>query len=202
MPSVCSFRSELEAGFAGGIGERLDPPVVPEPGSVEDDALDAGGLGPLGDEPADDRGLLRLGLLGAAKLLLDGRGGRQRAPGRVVDDLGVDVVDAAEDREARPLRGSRQVEADPLVALLSGGAAGGDLRHRDRSFVSASWLLLAADLAGLAGLAADLLAGVADALALVRLGLAGRADLRGDLADELLVDADDGEAGRVLDLEA
>ena len=47
---VGSFRSELEAGFAGGIGERLDPPVVPEPGSIEDDALDAGGLGPLGDQ--------------------------------------------------------------------------------------------------------------------------------------------------------
>ena len=56
-----SFRSELEAGFAGGIGERLDPPVVPEPGSIEDDALDAGGLRPLGDEPADDGRLLGLG---------------------------------------------------------------------------------------------------------------------------------------------
>src|SRR3954451_4367790 len=63
-------------------------------------------------------------------------------------------------------------------------------------------LLLAADLAGLAGLAPDLLAGVADALALVRLGLAGRTDLRGDLADELLVDPDDREARGVLDLEA
>src|SRR6185503_9505760 len=63
-------------------------------------------------------------------------------------------------------------------------------------------LLLAADLAGLAGLAADLLAGVADALALVGLGLAGRADARRDLADELLVDADHGEPRRVLDLEA
>src|SRR6187397_2827790 len=62
-------------------------------------------------------------------------------------------------------------------------------------------LLLSADLAGLAGLAADVLAGVAHALALVRLGLAGRADLGGDLADQLLVDADDREAGRVLDLE-
>src|SRR5215212_4688441 len=63
-------------------------------------------------------------------------------------------------------------------------------------------LLLAADLAGLAGLAADLLAGVANALALVGLGLARRADSCGDLADELLVDADDGQPGRVLDLEA
>src|SRR5262245_23300651 len=66
---------------------------------------------------------------------------------------------------------------------------------------TASWLLLAADLAGLAGLAADVLARVADTLALVRLGLARGADLGGDLADELLVDADDREAGRVLDLE-
>src|SRR5690349_17068780 len=66
---------------------------------------------------------------------------------------------------------------------------------------SASWLLLAADLAGLAGLAADVLTGVAHALALVRLGLAGGANLGGDLADKLLVDADDREAGRVLDLE-
>src|SRR4026209_2491989 len=65
-----------------------------------------------------------------------------------------------------------------------------------------SWvLLLAADLAGLAGLSADLLARVANALALVRLRLAGRPDLRGDLADELLVDPDYGEAGRILELE-
>src|SRR5689334_8936009 len=63
-------------------------------------------------------------------------------------------------------------------------------------------LLLAADLAGLAGLAADLLACVADTLALVWLGLARRANARGDLADELLVDAEDREPRRVLDLEA
>src|SRR5437764_11252403 len=63
-------------------------------------------------------------------------------------------------------------------------------------------LLLSADLAGLAGLAADLLARVAHALALVGLRLARRADLGRDLADELLVDADDRQAGRTLDLEA
>src|SRR6266550_875303 len=69
----CSFRSELEAGFAGGIGERLDPPVVPEPGSIEDDARDACGLCPLGDQAADDGSLLGLRLSRAPKLLLDGR---------------------------------------------------------------------------------------------------------------------------------
>src|SRR5688500_17497377 len=63
-------------------------------------------------------------------------------------------------------------------------------------------LLLAADLAGLAGLAADSLAGVLHALALVGLRLAGRADPGGDLADELLVDAHDGQSGGILELEA
>src|SRR6266508_2725079 len=63
-------------------------------------------------------------------------------------------------------------------------------------------LLLAADLAGLAGLAADDLARIADALALVRLGLAGGPDARGDLADELLVDPDHGHPRRVRELEA
>src|SRR5688500_3454951 len=50
-------------------------------------------------------------------------------------------------------------------------------------------------------LAADVLAGVADTLALVRLRLADLADVRGDLADLLLVDAAHDEAGRGLDLE-
>ena len=44
-------------------------------------------------------------------------------------------------------------------------------------------------LTSLSDLAADVLAGVADALALVGLGLAQLADVRGDLADQLLVDA-------------
>src|SRR3990172_12843227 len=49
------------------------------------------------------------------------------------------------------------------------------------------YLLLAADLAGLAGLAADHLAGVPDALALVRLRLPAGAHLGGHLSDELPV---------------
>src|SRR4051794_30209649 len=54
-------------------------------------------------------------------------------------------------------------------------------------------------LTSLSDLAADVLAGVAHALALVGLGLAELADVRGDLADQLLVDALDAEVGRVLD---
>src|SRR6478735_5514810 len=60
------------------------------------------------------------------------------------------------------------------------------------------WFLL---LGGLAGLALHALAGVANALALVRLGLAELADVGGDLTDELLVEAAHDDAGRLRDLE-
>src|SRR6187455_1199328 len=125
-----SFRSELEAGFAGGIGERLDTPVVPEPGSIENHVRDARGLGALCEQPADDGRLLGLGRRGPTEVLLDRRRSGERRARRVVDHLRVDVVEAAEHREARPILRTRQVEADPLVALASCGAAAGDLRHR------------------------------------------------------------------------
>ena len=59
-------------------------------------------------------------------------------------------------------------------------------------------------LGGLAGLLADVFALVADALALVRLGLADLADVRRDLADQLLVDAahHDPRGRRDLELDA
>src|SRR5258705_2709697 len=56
-------------------------------------------------------------------------------------------------------------------------------------------------LGGLAGLALHALAGVADALALVGLGLAQLADVGRDLADELLVEAAHDDARRLRDLE-
>src|SRR5215203_342877 len=56
-------------------------------------------------------------------------------------------------------------------------------------------------LAGLAGLASDVLVAVAHALALVGLGLAQLADVGGHLADELLVDALDRDVRRRGDLE-
>src|SRR6476469_1079360 len=58
---------------------------------------------------------------------------------------------------------------------------------------------IAMSLTSLSDLAADVLARVAHALALVRLGLAQLADLGGGLTDELLVDALDAELGRTLD---
>src|ERR1035437_114600 len=67
---------------------------------------------------------------------------------------------------------------------------------------SRSGSLLAADLAGLAGLTTDNLADVVDTLALVRLRLPLRPDLGGNLADQFLVDPDDRQLEWGLDLEA
>ena len=63
--------SELQSGFAGGVGEGGDPAVVEVAAAVEDDLGDAGGLGPLGDELAD---------LGGGVVVARGRrrGGRAR----------------------------------------------------------------------------------------------------------------------------
>ena len=41
---------EVETGFARGIGQRANAAVVAETGAVEDDLVDAGCLGPLGDQ--------------------------------------------------------------------------------------------------------------------------------------------------------
>ena len=118
------------------------------------------------------------------------RGGRdQRAAGVVVDDLGDDVAVRAEHGQPRTLGGAGDVLADPAVA-----ADAAVLRF---CFACRSSSLLA----GLAGLAADTFAGVAHALALVGLGLAQRADVGGDLADQLLVDARALDPGGRRDLE-
>src|ERR1700747_2720950 len=70
-------------------------------------------------------------------------------------------------------------------------------RTRCSDFVA----LMLSLLGGLAGLALHALAGVADALALVRLGLSRFADVGGDLPDQLLVEAAHDDAGRLRYLE-
>src|SRR5690348_8194953 len=71
-------------------------------------------------------------------------------------------------------------------------------RRRCSCFVA---LMISLLLGGLAGLAPHALADVPDALALVRLGLAELADVGGDLADELLVEATHDDARRLRHLE-
>src|SRR4051812_11957886 len=77
LPS-CWCPSELQASLAGGVGQRRDPPVVAEATVVEDDGLDTGGLGPVGDELADLGGLGLLVALDRAHVGVERRGGGQR----------------------------------------------------------------------------------------------------------------------------
>ena len=56
---------------------------------------------------------------GVAQLLVEARGGRQRARRPVVDDLGGDVSQAAADREARPVGGTRDLAAHASMAPLA-----------------------------------------------------------------------------------
>src|SRR5919201_438637 len=89
---------EVQAALAGSLGQRAHAAVVLEAAAVEHHRGDAGRPGPLGQ-------------LGA-----DPRGGRQRAPGAVVDELGVDLAVGAEHGQPRPLRRASDPAADAVVA--------------------------------------------------------------------------------------
>src|SRR5260221_6946996 len=114
--------------------------------------------------------------------------GRRRSPGR-----------RCWSRCGRPTGAA--APACPRCACARAGAASGATDWHNVSCSCSSLtstssyfvllLLLAASLARLTGLHAHLLALIADALALVGLRLADRANVRGHLADELFVDAAD-----------
>src|SRR5687767_4938621 len=100
---------ELQAGLARGIGHGLDPSVIQEPVAVEHDARDPLFLQPLGNRPPDRFGA---GPIAAARGLrerrlhrrLDRRRRDDRPARAVVDHLHVQVGEAAEHGQARPLR--------------------------------------------------------------------------------------------------
>ena len=119
-----------------------------------------------------------------AQLGLDPVDGGDRVALAVVDELGEDAAVGAVDGEARALGRADDPGADPAAAAQARLALGDD-GH-------------AGPLPDLAG---DVLAAVADALALVGLRRAALADVRGDLADQLLVDPADDDLGRLRDLE-
>src|SRR5437899_4510954 len=87
---------ELQPCFSGRISNGADAPVIQEPAAVEHDAFDA-----LFDRSLGNRGPNRFGAFEVAalhalrELSLDGcvHGGRRhpRLPGRIVDDLRIDV---------------------------------------------------------------------------------------------------------------
>ncbi len=96
---------EVEAAFAGALGERLDAPVVHVCAAIEHDLLDALLGGALGDELAD--GLrsvdVRAGLERFALVLLERRRGDDGRALLVVDDLRVDLLRRPDARTAAGL---------------------------------------------------------------------------------------------------
>src|SRR5205814_681328 len=109
---------ELQTVFARRIGERFDVAVIDVAAAVEHDLGDALVLGLLGDERAD--GLGRGGVRPLRpRVLLPARGRGDGLARGVVDHLRVDVLQAAEDGQARTIRGTVDLAANPLLDTLS-----------------------------------------------------------------------------------
>src|SRR5262245_6177969 len=108
--------SELEAGRARRLGERLHAPVVEEAVALEHDFRDLELLGQLGDRRADLLRRLDVAGGGAGEGLGARRDRAERAPVRR-DELGVDVLRRAVHGEARPV-GVRDLSRNPLPTRL------------------------------------------------------------------------------------
>src|SRR5450631_4046037 len=181
--------SQGQTALACTVSERGDAAVVTVAAAVKDDRLDARALGPPGEQLANLAGLGGLVTIEGPQVRFHARGRGHCCTQRVVDDLYEDVPARTRHDQAGTQRGA----VDPLA-------------HAQVTTTTRCALALGALddqchclLTSLSDLAADLLACVANALTLVRVGLAQLANVCGDLADELLVDALDRETGGVLD---
>src|SRR3990172_3599142 len=157
---------ELQSACPRAVGQSLHAPVLLVPAPVEDHPGHALGLGPRCHRRPDQLGLLGLLLACQAGLefRIHGRRGAQRRAVHVVNHLRVDVRQAAIDVQAWPLGGPAHMRPHPPVAafaLLCSLFS----RHRLSNFP------------GLTSLAADVLAQVTQAFALVRLRRAPLADI-------------------------
>src|SRR5687768_5852942 len=180
---------ELQSLGSRAVRDFLDLAVIDVAAAVEDDLRDALRLGPLGhrlpDQPrrlAGRRPALELAL----DRLLAGVGLGQGAAREVVDHLGVGVLLALVDRQARSLRGAVDPLAQPLVGARAAPVLLLQITHL-ASLRSNAGLLGP----GLADLAPQHLVGVLDALALVGVGPAQAADLRRRLPDQVAVRSGD-----------
>src|ERR1700682_6213510 len=120
-PLECGYRLpirllKLQSGFAGSVRQSLDSAVVEESAPVEDHRAHARGLRLRGDRLADLRRLFHSVFL---RLQVDCRRGRHRPAGTIVDELRIEVVEAAENGKARPLLRASDVHAHATVTLRS-----------------------------------------------------------------------------------
>src|SRR5260370_29857355 len=116
--------SEIEAALSGGVGQSLDPAVEQIGAAIEHNLRDPGCFRPLGDQLANStrRGDVGTILEVRPEAAIEARSRRQGAPGRVVDDLRIDVLGRAEDREARPVvGGAAQIRPHALAPTQKEG---------------------------------------------------------------------------------
>src|SRR5690606_18421984 len=116
---------ELQAALACAVSQRRDTAVVAVAAPVEDHSGDPGGLRTLGEQLARQVRLLGLPALFAADGGIQRGGGRQGHTLGVVHDLRDDVLEGAGDDQARTLRRTPNLLADPQVAARPGGRARG-----------------------------------------------------------------------------
>src|SRR5688500_17138036 len=120
--ALSPFALQVEAALAGALGERTDPPVILIATAVENHRAHPGGLRALGDR--DPHGARDVDLRVTREIVLAAGRGGQRAPGGVVDHLGIDEFRAAEDRQARALGAPADAEPKALVSLATQCVAG------------------------------------------------------------------------------
>src|SRR5258708_7510968 len=122
-PCVRAIRTplEFETALTGGIGQRLDATMEDIAAAIEDDPVDSRRLGAFGDQFADcsRRALVGTRLQVRLQACLNAVGRRQRAPGRIVDNLGIDVPRRPEYRQPQAsLCREAQFVAHTLAAAL------------------------------------------------------------------------------------
>src|SRR6266571_4340885 len=172
---------ELQSAFASAVGHRLHAPVILVTAAVEHNLGNALLLGLGGEQPSQPEAPGGLALTVDLEALGGVCGPDQCDAPPVVHDLRVDVLRGAEHDEPRALRATRDLAAHPKMPPVAAAGLRPDLMNGSHG--------LFGRLGGLAGLAPDLLAHVADPLAFVGLGWPDPADLCRHLAHELLVHA-------------
>src|SRR5882762_2248360 len=112
---------EFETALAGGIGQRLDATMEDIAAAIEDDPVDPRRLGAFGNQFADRDCRVPIGarLQIRLQVCLNTGGRRQRAPGRIVDNLSIDMPRRPEHRQPQAsLRREAQFVAHTLAGPL------------------------------------------------------------------------------------
>lgn len=114
-------RSELQSGFAGGVGQSRHASMIPISPAIETDRLDSLVLGTTGDQLADmGRGRLVAAVChGLANFRLHSSRGNQGHTQIVVDELCVNMLRTSENGEPGAFRRTMKTSAYPKLTTAA-----------------------------------------------------------------------------------